>query len=43
LNRKTVKRSSTSDMPQNKLHSHTQFSTDFCKISTKISEKDNIL
>ncbi len=41
-NRKTVKRSSTSDMPRNKLHSHTQFSTDFCKICTKISEKDYI-
>jgi hypothetical protein len=30
-------------MPRNKLHSHTQFSTDFCKICTKISEKDYIL
>jgi hypothetical protein len=42
-NCKTVKKSSVSDMPRNKLHSHTQFSTDFCKICTKISEKDYIL
>jgi hypothetical protein len=42
-NRKTVKPSLVSDMPRNKLHSHTQFSTDFCKICTKISEKDYIL
>ncbi len=30
-------------MPQNKLHFDTQFSTDFTKICTKISEKDHIL
>jgi hypothetical protein len=42
-NCKTVKRSSTFDMPRNKLHSHTQFSTDLCKKCTKISEKDSIL
>jgi hypothetical protein len=42
-NHKTFKRSLVSDMPRNKLHSHTQFSTDFCKKSTKISEKDHIL
>jgi hypothetical protein len=38
----TVKKSSTFDMPRNKLHSHTQFSADFYKISTKKSEKDHI-
>ncbi len=36
--RKTVKKSSASDMPRNKLHSHSQFSADFYKIS----EKDTI-
>ncbi len=40
---KQSKKSSATNMPQNKLHSHTQFSTDFCKICTKISEKDYIL
>jgi hypothetical protein len=29
-------------MPRNKLHSHTQFSTDSYKICTKTSEKDHI-
>ncbi len=40
---KQSKKSSASDMPRNKLHSHTQFSMDFCKICTKLSEKDYIL
>ncbi len=42
-NHKTVKRSLVSNRPRNKLHSHTQFSMDFCKICTKILEKDYIL
>jgi hypothetical protein len=39
---KQSKKSSATDMPRNKLHSHTQFSADFYKICTKKSEKDHI-
>ncbi len=42
-NHKAVKKSSAADMLRNKLHSHTQFSADFYKISTKKSEKNHIL
>jgi hypothetical protein len=41
-NRKTFKQNSPADMSRNKLHSHTQFSTNSYKICTEISEKDHI-